>query len=116
MKIILDAMGGDLAPAQGVLGAAIAVKEYNVEMMLTGDEAAINAYAKENNVSLKGITIIDAPQVIPMDADPTQVLKQYSESSLAKGLKLLGEGEGDAFVSAGSTGALLVGATFNSLN
>lgn len=112
MNIILDAMGGDLAPLESLRGAAQAIREQNITVTLVGDEAAIRKAAAEHSVSLENIVIVDAPRVIPMDADPTLVLKEYGDSSMATGMKLLADGKGDAFVSAGSTGALLVGATF----
>ena len=112
MKIILDGMGGDLAPKETLKGACEAIKELGISVVMTGDEALIRKTAQEENIPLDNIEIVDAPLVIPMDADPSLILKDYKESSMAKGLKLLSEGQGDAFVSAGSTGALLFGATF----
>ena len=112
MKIILDGMGGDLAPKETLKGAHEAIKELGISVVMTGDEALIRKTAQEENIPLDNIEIVDAPLVIPMDADPSLILKDYKESSMAKGLKLLSEGQGDAFVSAGSTGALLFGATF----
>lgn len=112
MNIVLDGFGGDHAPLETLRGAAAAVREYGVGMLVTGDRAAMRACAGKNGVSLDGIELVEAARVIPMDAEPTQILKQYSDSSMAVGLRLLAEGRGDALVSAGSTGALLVGATF----
>ncbi|MEG2204699.1 MAG: phosphate acyltransferase PlsX, partial [Oscillospiraceae bacterium] len=112
MNIILDGFGGDNAPLEALRGAAAAVRAYDVAVIVTGDAQKLADCAASNRISLDKIRFVHAPQVIPMDADPTQVLKAYSDSSLAVGLRLLADGEGDAFVSAGSTGALLVGATF----
>ena len=81
-------------------------------MIVTGGEAKLRACAGENGIPLDGITFVDAPRVIPMEAEPTSLLKEYSDCSMAVGMKMVAGGEGDAFVSAGSTGALLVGATF----
>ena len=111
MKIIVDAFGGDNAPLAILEGAAAAAKEYGVEVLLTGDEAKIKTVAKENNISLDGIEILHADDVISMHDDPTKILKEKSGSSMAVGLKALSDGLGDAFVSAGSTGALVVGGT-----
>lgn len=111
MKIIADAFGGDNAPLEILKGCAMAVKEYGIEMVVTGDEKTIRKAAGENGVSLEGIKIVHAPQVMDMDAPPTAILKSYRDSSMAVGLRLLSEGEGDAFVSAGSTGAFVVGAS-----
>lgn len=111
MKIIIDAFGGDNAPKEVLLGAAQAVKELGVEIIAVGDEAAIRACAGENGISMQSISIHPASDVISMHDNPTDVLKKKPDSSMAVGLKMLKNGEGDAFVSAGSTGALLVGAT-----
>ena len=111
MKIIVDAFGGDNAPKEILLGAAQAVKELRVQIVAVGDEEKIRACAAENSISLDGMEIRHAPDVLTMHDNPTDVLKQKPDSSMAVGLRMLRAGEGDAFVSAGSTGALLVGAT-----
>ena len=111
MKIIVDMFGGDNAPKEALLGAAAAVKELGVEIIAVGDEEKVRACAAENGVSLDGITLHHASDVLSMHDEPTDVLKKRPDSSMAVGLKMLHAGEGDAFVSAGSTGALLVGAT-----
>ncbi|RPF48444.1 phosphate:acyl-[acyl carrier protein] acyltransferase [Hydrogenoanaerobacterium saccharovorans] len=111
MKVILDAFGGDNAPVETIKGAAMAVQEYGVTVLLTGDEEIIKRVAKEQGVTLSGIEIVHAPTVIPVCAESTSITKEYADSSLAVGLKLLVEGKGDAFVTAGSSGALVVGAT-----
>lgn len=110
-KIILDAFGGDNAPVETIKGAAMAVEEYGVEVLLTGDENEIRRVAAEQGVSLSGIDIINASSVIPVCAEPSSIMKEYSDSSLAVGLRMLTEGRGDAFVTAGSSGALVVGAS-----
>lgn len=112
MKIIVDAFGGDNAPVEILKGCESAVKEYNVNIILTGDEEKIKSAAQENGISLDGMEIVHAPSVMDMEAAPTTILKENSDTSMAVGLKALSEGKGDAFVSAGSTGALTVGATF----
>lgn len=111
MKIIVDAFGGDNAPKAVLEGASLAVKELGVEVIAVGDEQKINACAAENDIRMDGITVRHAGDVLTMHDNPTDVLKKKPDSSLAVGLRMLREGEGDAFVSAGSTGALLVGAT-----
>ena len=111
MKIIVDAFGGDNAPLEIVKGSAMAVAEYGVDIVLTGDEAIIRKTAEDNGISLERMEIVHAPQVMDMNAEPTEILKSYKDSSMAVGLKLLSEGKGDAFVSAGSTGAFVVGAS-----
>ncbi|MGN0586351.1 MAG: phosphate acyltransferase PlsX [Oscillospiraceae bacterium] len=112
MKIIVDAFGGDNAPVEVIKGAAQAAAELGVDIILTGDENKIKAAAAENNVSLNGITIKHTESVIDIHEEPTSIIKERSDCSMAVGLKALADGEGDAFVSAGSTGALVVGATF----
>lgn len=111
MKIIIDAMGGDNAPFAPLEGAAAAVKELGVEVIAVGDEQKLRSAAQEKNISLSGIEIRHAADVISMEDDSTDVLRKKPESSLAISLKALAAGDGEALVSAGSTGALLVGAT-----
>ncbi|MDL2324664.1 phosphate acyltransferase PlsX [Ruminococcaceae bacterium OttesenSCG-928-A16] len=111
MKILIDAMGGDNAPLAPLQGAAQAVQELGVEVVLVGQQPAIEAAVKENNISMQGLYIVHAPDVVSMEDDATDVVRKKPESSLAVALKMLANGEGDALVSAGSTGALLVGAT-----
>lgn len=111
MRIIVDVFGGDHAPLEVLKGCAQAKEEYGVEITLCGDEETIRSCAKENGISIEGMEILPAASVIPVEADPTTLLKEYADSSMAVGLKALKNGDGDAFVSAGSTGALVVGAS-----
>ncbi len=109
MKIIIDAMGGDNAPAEILRGAADAVAELGVEILAVGDQKVILACAAEHNIPLQGIQILQASQAIEMCEEPAKAVRTKKDSSLVVGLKALAEGQGDAFVSAGSTGALHVG-------
>lgn len=113
MKIIVDAMGGDHAPSATVLGAIAGSKEFGVEITLVGQGEAILKTLEEHNLSElpQGIEIAHASEVVEMCDDPTTVLRKKKDSSLVVGLNLLKEGQGDAFISAGNTGALLGGAT-----
>ena len=111
MKIIVDCLGGDNAPSEILKGSALAVKELDVDIVLTGDKEKIEKCARENNISLERMEIEDCPDVITMEDDAKSVLKAKSNSSMAVGFRLLNEGRGDAFVSAGNTGAIAVGAT-----
>lgn len=113
MKILIDAMGGDHAPSQIVLGAIDAVKSQQVEVALVGRSQEIQSVLKENGFESlpEGVTIVNADDVVDMHDDPATVIKKRGDSSMIVGLKMLAEGEGDAFVSAGSTGALLTAAT-----
>ena len=112
MKIIVDAFGGDNAPLEILKGSALAVKELGVEILLGGDESRILACAKENGTTLENTEILHAEKVFEMEYDPRTVMKEHSDTSLAVGMKALAEGKGAAYVSAGSTGAIVMGATF----
>ena len=112
MKIVVDGFGGDHAPLAVLEGCAMAVKAYGVEILLTGDQQKLEQIAREKGISLDGIQIVHAPDVIEMHDDPVSLLKAKSQSSMAVAFQLLKEGKGDAFVSAGSTGAIVVGANF----
>ena len=113
MKIILDAMGGDLAPEAPVLGAIEAAKLYNTEVTLVGRGAEILEVLKKHGIETlpQGLEIAHADDVVDMHDDPGKVIHKRKNSSMIIGLRMLAEGQGDAFVSAGSTGALLSGAT-----
>ena len=113
MKIILDAMGGDNAPQATVLGAVAAAKDFGADITLVGRENEILQVLKDNGMTElpKGISIFHAEDVVDMHDDPAAVVRKRKDSSVVVGLKLLSQGEGDAFISAGSTGALLTGAT-----
>ncbi len=113
MKIIIDAMGGDNAPQAIVEGALKAAEEFGVEMLLVGrGEEILSSMRQCGYENLpKGVEICHADDVVDMHAEASEVVKQHKGSSMVKGLKMLADGEGDAFISAGNTGALLTGAT-----
>ena len=112
MKIILDAMGGDNAPAEILKGAAAATAAWpDVEILAVGDAEKIAACVKENAIEMKNIEIVNATEVIEMCDEPARAVRAKKDSSMVVGLRMLAEGKGDAFVSAGSTGALHVGAS-----
>ena len=113
MKIIVDAMGGDNAPLAPVQGALEAHKRHGIEILLVGRTADILRCVEEcgEETLPKGVEIRDASEVVEICDDPATAFKVKKDSSLTVGLNLLKEGQGDAFVSAGSTGALLAGAT-----
>lgn len=108
--VALDAMGGDLAPVEVVKGAVEAVKELKVEIKLVGRQDAVNAELAKYKYPKERIQVIHAEEVIGTDEVPTSAIRRKKDSSLVVGLNLLKNGEADAFVSAGSTGALLTGA------
>ena len=113
MKIILDAMGGDLAPEAPVLGAIQAARDFGAQITLVGRGQEILEVMKKNGISdlPQGVEIAHADGVVDMHDDPMDVVRKRKGSSMVVGLKMLSDGQGDAFVSAGSTGALLTGAT-----
>ena len=113
MKIILDAMGGDNAPQAPVLGAIEAVKLFGTQITLVGRGEEILGVLRSNGIAdlPAGVEIVNAEDVVDMHDDPAAVIHKRKNSSMVIGLKLLADGRGDAFVSAGSTGALLTGAT-----
>ena len=113
MRIILDAMGGDHAPLAPVMGAMQAAKDFGTQITLVGrGEEILEAMRKQGIQDLPdGIEIANADEVVDMHDDPANVIRKKKNSSMVIGLRMLAEGQGDAFVSAGSTGALLSGAT-----
>ena len=113
MKIILDAMGGDNAPEAPVLGAIEAAKLWGAQITLVGrGEAILEVMRKHGIENLpEGMEIANADEVVDMHDDPANVIRKKKNSSMVVGLRMLSEGQGDAFISAGSTGALLSGAT-----
>ena len=111
MKIIVDAFGGDNAPLEILKGCALAVQGLGIDIALTGREAEIRRVASENGISLERMEILDAPGVLTMEDSAGAVMKDKSDSSMAEGLRRLAAGYGDAFVSGGNSGALVVGAT-----
>ncbi len=112
MKIIVDAFGGDNAPLEILKGCAIALSENdNLEIILTGSESKIKSVAEENNIDISKMTIVNCENVITMEDDPLSVRTSKKDSSMAVGLRMLSDDEGDAFISAGNSGALLTGAT-----
>lgn len=111
MKIIIDAFGGDNAPAEVIKGARQAKDELNVDIVLSGDEAKIKKCAEELGVNIADMEILHAPEVFDIHAQPATIVKEGKDTSLAMGLQALRDGGGDAFVSAGSSGGLVTGAT-----
>ena len=113
MKIILDAMGGDHAPEAPVLGAVEASKLYKTQITLVGKGQEILDVLKKNGIDNlpDGVQIANADDVVDMHDDPAEAVRKKKNSSMMVGLRMLAEEQGDAFISAGSTGALLSGAT-----
>ncbi len=118
MKILLDAMGGDNAPEASIRGAVKAIKEIESEIILIGNEEIINKKVKEiyNKENISEISdrlkIHNASQTIEMEDIPTQAIKQKKDSSMVVGFNMLKKDEGDVFISAGNSGALLTRSNF----
>ena len=94
-----------------IKGCRLAADELHVQIVLTGDEKKVRAAAEKLNVNVSDFEIIDCPDVITMEDEPTAITRAKKQSSMAVGLRALAEGKGDAFASAGNSGALVVGAT-----
>lgn len=112
MKIIVDAFGGDNAPLEIMKGCRQAADDFNVDILLVGDENKIKECASTNNISMDRMEILHADDVMGMCDSPSEILKSKKNTSMAVGLQALHDKKGDAFLSAGSTGALVMGATF----
>ncbi len=111
-KIILDAMGGDDAPVSIVEGGLLALKEIDVSLVFVGDESAIRELLSRHDYDESRVEIVHASENISNEESPVMAIRRKKDSSIVKAMKLLKDGEGDAFVSAGSTGAVLAGGTF----
>ncbi len=112
MNIALDMMGGDFAPLEAVKGLKLFLSENknNAHLTLIGDEAKVKPLLDEYEIDSKNITLIHSEQMIEMNEHPTKALKEKQQSSIAIGFHLLATSKADAFISAGNTGAMLVGA------
>lgn len=115
MNIGLDMMGGDFAPLEAVKGILLYLSEKKIiaHLTLIGDESKVNELLLQYKIALDNITIVHASQVIEMQEHPTKALKEKKHSSIAIGFHLLSENKIDAFISAGNTGAMMVGALFS---
>lgn len=109
MNIIVDGMGGDNAPFEIVKGAIDALKEYNINLIIVGKEDLIRLELDKYDYPADKVEILNADDVITNDDDPALAIRRKKNSSMVVGMKALSEGKGDAFVSAGNTGALLAG-------
>ncbi|MBR4768337.1 MAG: phosphate acyltransferase PlsX [Lachnospiraceae bacterium] len=111
IRVALDVMGGDNAPVSNIRGAILATEaDHRVFVKLVGNEELIREALKNEQYDATRITVINASEVIETGEPPVTAIQKKKDSSMVVGLKLLHDGEADAFVSAGSTGALLVGA------
>ncbi len=112
MKIIVDGFGGDNAPDEVIKGCKQAQDELGVQIVLVGDTEKIKQAAQQLQVDISGFELLHAPEVFDIHAQPTTILKEGKNTSLAVALQALHDGVGDAFVGAGSTGGIVAGATF----
>jgi glycerol-3-phosphate acyltransferase PlsX len=111
MKIIVDAMGGDYAPQVVIEGAVAAVKEHDTDVVLVGDEVKINSLLKKAKYAGKNISVHHATEVIEMSESAATSVRRKRNSSIVVGINLVKEGQGEAFFSAGNTGAVVCAAT-----
>ena len=116
MNILLDAMGGDNAPDANIKGAVNTINQIKAEVTLIGKEEVIRSkikelYGKEIEEISPRLKIKNATETIEMEDQPTVAIKHKKDSSMVLGFKMLKDGEGDVFISAGNSGALLAGAT-----
>lgn len=109
MKIVLDGMGGDHAPAEIVKGAVMAAGIIKHDIYIVGKKDAVEAELRKNKFKGKNIKIVDAADVITMDDSPVKAIRRKTESSMVVGLNMVRDGHGDIFISGGNTGALVVG-------
>lgn len=111
MKIILDVMGADKPAHELIRGAILAKEEYGTDIVLVGDESVIREALAEEQMPEGNFEIVHAGDVVTMEDEPISIFQTHKESSMAKTLRLVAEGYGDAAVSAGNTGAYFTGAT-----
>ena len=112
MRIILDGMGGDHAPASVVEGAILAMKEMEHEIVIVGQQELIEAELKKHKYDRSRLSVADAREVITNDEAPVRAVRTKKDSSIVRGINMVKDGEGNIFISAGSTGALLCGGLF----
>ncbi|MFW6035953.1 MAG: phosphate acyltransferase PlsX [Halothermotrichaceae bacterium] len=114
MKIAIDAMGGDKAPVEIIAGAVSALKRFDdIIIYLVGDQEIIKSKLNSYNYNNKKLKIVHASEVIDMTESPAKAVRRKKDSSIIKGLKLVGSEDVDAYISAGNTGAVMAGSLFN---
>ncbi len=113
MKIVLDAMGGDLGPPANVEAAVSAAREYGFEIVLVGKQEVIRPLLVQNNTANLTLPVVNATEVIEMDEHPAAAVKTKKNSSMAVGMNMVKRGEADAFVTMGNTGGAFATALFN---
>lgn len=111
MRIAVDVMSGDNAPLEIIKGAVEAAEVFEAEIVVVGDENIVSDIAVKNEIDISKLQIVNATSVITMEDKPMCVVREKKDSSMSVGLRMVANGEADAFVSAGNTGALITGAT-----
>lgn len=112
MKIVVDGFGGDKSPLEVIKGCIMANNEYNVDIIITGDEQKIKDISRDNNLDISKLIICHCNDVILVEDNPFDIINSKKQTSLGMAFKLLNDGDADGFVSGGSTGAVVVGSSF----
>lgn len=112
MKVIVDTMGSDKGSDELVKGALNAIEEYDIEVILIGNEEEINKKLEKSNYDIKKVEVIGTSQIITNDDDPVRSIRGKKDASMVVGARLLSEGKADGMISTGNTGALLAAGTF----
>lgn len=112
MRIVVDGMGGDNAPKSNVEGVVNAIKEYNVDIIITGDKDLLEKELSNYDFDKSKLEIVHTTEVIENEDKPVKAIRSKKDSSMVVGLKLVKEGKAQAFISAGNTGAVLAGGVF----
>ncbi len=112
MKIVIDGMGGDNAPKSNVEGVVNAIKEYNVDIIITGDKEILQKEFLKYEFDKNKLEIVHTTEVVENEDKPVKAIRTKKDSSMVVGLKLVKDGKADAFISAGNTGAVLSGGVF----
>ena len=112
MKIAIDGMGGDNAPKSNVEGVVSAIKEYNIDIIITGDKDALEKEFENYEFDRSKLEIVHTTEIIENEDKPVKAIRSKKDSSMVVALRLVKEGKADAVVSAGNTGALLAGGLF----
>ncbi|MDD4202902.1 MAG: phosphate acyltransferase PlsX [Candidatus Omnitrophica bacterium] len=111
IRIVIDAMGGDHAPKEIIEGVVLASKEFDYHLILVGDEVKMNEFLKASDYDHEKISLVHAPESVDMDEAAAVSVRKKKKSSIAVGLKLIEEKQGDVFISAGNTGAVVAAST-----
>ncbi len=112
MKIVIDGMGGDNAPKSNVEGAVNAIKEYQVDLIITGDKDLLEKEFSNYEFDRNKLEIVHTTEIIENEDKPVKAIRSKKDSSMVVSLNLVKEGKADAIISAGNTGALLAGGLF----